>query len=744
MTLNHKVLSIILAIVLTIIFTSIGCANDSGEKQGDGSSAYGEGNRRPQLVYMYEVIPFPEDLTDVGNVAFSDNAVYFIARGHINESTYKLFSMDVDGSNLIELSAFVPGTAIPEGFIVIDFLHIDNNGYLWVLESTNLYTTVRMLDKTGADILAIDISNHIKNGFSFIDTPELNTDDAGNIYIASGTDIYVFDEAGNLLFNLDKPEIDAYLVYLSTGSVSLSAWNGAQQYLREIDINNKSWGVTTNLPSEIRGVRSVFSGNDEFLFLYSSKSHLTGIHAETRELVNILSWTDSNISPSNINNVMLLSDERIAATRQIRTWASGISPDTEFLLFTESTNLDLPERETLTLATFRYDDHLNYIVEQFNRSSSTHQIQVMDYMLFGDDFTHGLLRLNTEMIAGRGPDILDVWILPVQNYAPKGFLVDLYPLIDADPEFNRDSFVEGVLKALETDGSLYRISPSFLFHTVFGNPSVLGSYPGWNMDEFINVFNENPQADMPIGFYSSSMYFLSVILTANLDLYIDRASGTAYFDSEEFIDLLELADTFPTDMADSSRYDQHEAHMYIFTGRQIMEMGTFSTFGHIRLNRTGFGGEIVFKGFPSADRNGNTIRPRTSIAITSTCKDIDAAWEFLRMFLMEDYQRNYITRSFPVNKVVFEERLKEQMVDDRAQFTTSTGEKIAIKPFSEEEADMIRSVINNTTRLIAEGDNSLWEIVTESAEDFFNGKITARDAARIIQSRAIIYLSEQS
>jgi len=68
---------------------------------------------------------------------------------------------------------------------------------------------------------------------------------------------------------------------------------------------------------------------------------------------------------------------------------------------------------------------------------------------------------------------------------------------------------------------------------------------------------------------------------------------------------------------------------------------------------------------------------------------------------------------------------------------------IKVKGVSQENIDMFRDVINNTTR-IRDYDETLWDIISETASDFFNGRHTAQDAARIIQSRVSIYLAEQS
>jgi hypothetical protein len=68
---------------------------------------------------------------------------------------------------------------------------------------------------------------------------------------------------------------------------------------------------------------------------------------------------------------------------------------------------------------------------------------------------------------------------------------------------------------------------------------------------------------------------------------------------------------------------------------------------------------------------------------------------------------------------------------------------IEIEGFSQENVDMFRDTVNNITRM-SYFDDTLWNIISETALDYFNGRHTAQDAARIIQSRVSIYLSEQS
>jgi len=474
---------------------------------------------------------------------------------------------------------------------------------------------------------------------------------------------------------------------------------------------------------------------------------LIGVVAETGEPVKVLSWTDCALSAKDIDSVMLLPDGRIAVTRRSQVGTDGGMSAIELLLLTETSVGELPEKIQLTFGTFNFNSEMSYAVEQFNRNSETHSINVIDYSLFStdEDPRGGFLRLTTEINSGNSPDILEVGRLPFRNYISKSLLIDLYPLLDADPELSRGSIIESVLKASEIDSSLYFIFPSFISMTIMGHPSVLGSDPGWTVDEFLAVFDENPQADIPMGGYISKDMFFTNVLRGDMDKFIDWESGAAYFDSDEFIALLETANTFPMDINEDNNRKMIEL---VATGRQIMLMNFFTGVSDLPTYRTLFGGDLVIKGFPKINRDGNDFVPMSCLAITSNCSDIDAAWEFVRIFLTEDYQRNGTPDwMFPASKVVFDQRLEKAMIPTEgsgsASFSGGGMLEIENPELSQAEADTVRAFIDSITRMWYR-DTSLETIVSESAEDFFNGMTTASEAARVVQSRVTVYISEHS
>jgi len=71
--------------------------------------------------------------------------------------------------------------------------------------------------------------------------------------------------------------------------------------------------------------------------------------------------------------------------------------------------------------------------------------------------------VNTELMSGKGADILVMDILPYQKYADGGQLADMDSLMDSDPAFNQSDYYMNVLDAAKYDGKLYLFPLDFTF-----------------------------------------------------------------------------------------------------------------------------------------------------------------------------------------------------------------------------------------------------------------------------------------
>ncbi|WP_214626337.1 extracellular solute-binding protein [Paenibacillus agaridevorans] len=94
-----------------------------------------------------------------------------------------------------------------------------------------------------------------------------------------------------------------------------------------------------------------------------------------------------------------------------------------------------------------------------------HYIQTNDSR-FEKDLERFVKTTNAAMLAGKGPDILEMDLLPIEHYVQRGLLVDLETLIERDATFNRELYFANMLDHAKVGGGLYGMPLSF-FHRGF-------------------------------------------------------------------------------------------------------------------------------------------------------------------------------------------------------------------------------------------------------------------------------------
>ena len=258
------------------------------------------------------------------------------------------------------------------------------------------------------------------------------------------------------------------------------------------------------------------------------------------------------------------------------------------------------------------------------------------------------------------------------------------------------------------------------------------------------VISANPTLDYPIGQGHSKLDTLRYLFSYNMDDYVDWISGTVNFENEEFTALLEFTNTLP-DFYDWDSEGFHSEVDLMRSGQTIIRSTRIDNFNSFLMYKAIFGGDIVFKGYPAGDRNGNTLMTFPGLAISSACKDIDGAWAFLRTLLMEERQYDMTWRqAFPTNKNAFDRLLADAM-DPRLTGGAFGWDGFMVdgRALRQDEADTIMSLIESASGQ-AGWDESLWVIISESASNYFNGLSSVQDTVRVIQNKASIFIAEQN
>ena len=635
------------------------------------------------------------------------------------------------------------------------------------------------LDSTGAEITRVDVSGlQEKAGIESMYSGGTLFDPKGNIYVSTDGKIVVLDSSLNVLFSVEDENFwGGELTLLSDGSVGTSITvrdavnNTYTRQLRTIDPAAKDWGKSYELP---RDAYNTYSGTGEYLYYYMRGETLYGRKVEAEEgaeddkLLNLL---DADISADQISFVTFLEDGR--AVIMAEAYGSTTGRRETLAVLTPTPRSELPEKTTLTYATmYLSQDERNRIVD-FNRSGVPYRIEVHDYSEYSteEDYQAGIKKLNTEILAGKAPDIINTESLPLRQYGAKGILEDLWPFIENDQDIGgREGLMDRVFTAAEQDGKLYQIFDAFSIATVTGSPSVVGDRTSWTLQDLQDALAKMPEGCAVFNEYNTKSNILTLVMSMNLDSFLNWDTGECRFDSEEFKALLAFCDNFPLEYDwESSQNGDYDEPTRIAEGRQMLVTEHISDFKSIQMQKAIFGGDITYIGFPVEDGGvGSSFSVNSGLAMSASCADKEGAWTYMRQLLLPQYAGNENAshwgghNGFPSNKADFQWMAEQSMIpdgyktdEDGNQILDEDGNPIeeshsswGINNFTidvfatkQEEYDQIMDLYNQVDRMSG-SDDSVYDIVTEVSGSYFAGDRSLDDAASLIQNKVTTYVNE--
>lgn len=851
---TYRMIAALLAIVM-LLGVFAGCSKNSDNTTDPANPGSSTGTKTEtndekaastsKYTYQAEFLPIPDNIQYVNTSTISGANLYFTGSIIDGKQTYTdengeeieydnyrsaLFRMDVETGDCTELTEFqLP--EVPEGWMGstdLNTIQTGADGTLWAIYGSYTYrynppadlaaddsmynyyeqgenkTGLLHLDADGKELKRIEFNQTDENGNSFY-VSNFFVDNSGNVYLSDWQNVYIYDQDGNKKTTVDLGENGGELCELKAGVVGVCYYKNDEakpeesgRVFQEIDpATGKLTGDTVKLPDS---AYNFFPGDDVYDIYYDYNGNIYGYKFDTDTKDKVIDWIECDINSNNLNSYSILPDGRVIAFEN--TYDDQTQTNTmQLIVMTRVDAASVVNKTVLTFACMYLDWNMRDAIVKFNRASNTHRIVVRDYSEYNtdDDYTAGIQKLNTEMLSGKLPDMIDIntYSMPIEQYAAKGFLTDLYELIDADADLSREDFVQPVLKALESaDGKLYQLPQTFAVDTAIALDKVVGEYDTWNLAAVKDAMTKLQDGATVFDVYRTKSDILSTCISRNIDAFVDWENGAAHFDSDEFKALLEFANSFPDtyDWENADEEDQDSAQNRMNAGKQLMSSFYVSSLEDILYQLTGYNGKVKFVGYPSEDGTSNhAFQIDGAIAISSTCADKTAAWNFMKQFLNEEYQSSYNIWSFSINQAAFDAKLKEMMTEEyqtddngnvmkddngnpiripkvtyytdgngtmtgystgnggvavmqaSADGSVEMGEngEVNVYAMTQEQADEILGLINATTAVYGY-DESIMGIITDEAAPYFAGEKSLDDTVNMIQSRVNLYVAEQS
>ena len=419
-------------------------------------------------------------------------------------------------------------------------------------------------------------------------------------------------------------------------------------------------------------------------------------------------------------------------------------------------NAPLQATQVLKLYSLYDDEDLRQIISRYQKSHPETDIH-LEIGLSGEDGVteaDALRTLNTEILAGSGPDILRLDGMSLDSYLEKDLFLDLSDLLE------ETRTLENITKCYETKGKVSVLPVAFAIPAIYGPKDLVDSIH--DLDSFVEAAT---QALARSGADSLMNGMIPVLVTdiiydscsaawktadGTLDpsaLEAFLAANKALYDldaplRERYADILSQMDG---DLGITpGEYTAIGGSWDILMNGEAMSAGTLES---MDIWSFALAGDQQLEGYtlaPLTLQASGVFLPRQIYSVLNTTEIADTAKDFIRFLLGEEVQKRNLNYGFPVNQAVFEALVQEDKTTDAA-FATSTedGQMLSLTaryPSAQERKELAQWVRGLTTPALT--DRTIRTLITAQAADCMNGTCTAKEAAdRALQSLNL-YLSE--
>ena len=382
-----------------------------------------------------------------------------------------------------------------------------------------------------------------------------------------------------------------------------------------------------------------------------------------------------------------------------------------------------------------------------------------------------LKKLNTEIMAGDGPDVLIMDDLPYVSYVEKGLLKDLTPTISIIN--NKEPLFTNIPNAMKSDdGKIYALPCEMQLPVLLGDQPVISQMNNLeNLADTIDTLRRGHPGQDLLGIYTAEdilhLFALvsapswtednKAINTQNISSFLKQTKRLYDAQNENFTDEPPEIYVVGTQRNNSDTSLNLKVIEYVggyvpsFTCGVLYNSHTYAEL--ISSNR--------ISGFESCGwrtmngQNNHVFIAKTLIGISSTAHNPECAEDFLQICMSADNQSN-LYNGLPINRAALNDIFALNKDSSASNETTldnqpydsefladSEGHLISIdiyQPDKEAVAILCTCIENADTPYIA--DKELEDVIYEQGSSYIHGEISLDEAVYSIEQKLTIYMAE--
>ena len=594
-------------------------------------------------------------------------------------------------------------------------------------------------------------------------------------YFLTSDGLFKYDSTGKQVAEYDESGCRNFAV---ADKVYLLADQKMVELDKELNVVSESSGLYDSLKSEIEdtiatadssysvGKKVLKTDDENNLYILTDKA-LYKKATGSEEITIILDDTDGYESGTNTALQVVLCGDRY------------MTIDSEHYISVYAVNdgtVKPVEKQEIILWSLRYATFVEQAVDTFNNKSNSVTVKY-DYGVSDDNgvsIKDAINSLNTELLSGKGPDVILTDGLNINSYIDNGAFLDLADL-EADIQKKYSNCLTKVMDTYRTGDKVYAIPSRVTFQAVVEPKDISGSLN--YISDFQNyIDNSNP----PKEGNDLDMCDWTLLYETFYPQYVNDFIKDESFDTEIFKTFLDELHTlwktlesrtpeeryteWENDKIEWEGYERQFGRRivplvdYEYSGQSVSVgsieyLDTIKAIYGFRINKDD--GIHYIKDdhtFRALVHDGNTLyTPIETVAINSNTENTDEAKAFVMEMFAKELQFLYVSDPYyimglPVNLDAIP--YEDYVLSDGGKTTPGTGQEYGgywsgYNSIFEEDDDL------NACFEILKGldtpvndDIQVRNIIEEGIDDYMNDKKSLDDTVKDIDNQVGIYFSE--
>ena len=376
--------------------------------------------------------------------------------------------------------------------------------------------------------------------------------------------------------------------------------------------------------------------------------------------------------------------------------------------------------------------------------------------------------LNTEIMAGNGPDVIMLDGLPIESYLAKGMLADLSENLKAAEE--KEEFFDNITRVYEEDGKIYAIPTRFRIPLLMGNEEFVSNIQ--DLSSLSAVMEEmrekNPEGSILSAYTPEILLKMLAIaseptwskedgnlqeetvkefLTQAKKIYDNEISGISDSEKEEFLNSVRGSDD-SSGTAEETALDiswsilnfltKSQAQLAIGASQQVsLDFTNVISVSRVKP-------EVVYK--PLSLQAENVFQAESIVGVSAKAAEPEMAREFVEMLLSYNVM-SMQQEPYPVNAASFDSLFDTDMEGDGAfgsmGISKDDGSVATLDLYwpNEEEQKGLEQMVRSLKTPYLPG-SPIEQAVLEAGVSVLEGNMSVDEGVAQIKQKIQLYLSE--